>query len=216
MKNQKLRYGNVCIILMLFISSLLIMWPVLPATISAVLLVNFCISIDEKDGIKIQKYTHAKTAVYIGFTLMFAFSAILFAHYKILNMQGYINFGLDEIHTIYSSCINNIMQGRIFSNFGLYLRFNITLLFIYAVVAFFIASFLYFIAETGNKKPRPNRHKTLRPTAEIKKQFENGMGVREAVQNFKRGIMRNYSGIVQLFILRPRVFIFLVINYLLF
>ena len=216
MKNQKLRYGNVCIILMLFISSLLIMWPVLPATISAFLLVNFCISIDEKDGIKIKKYTHAKTALYIGLTLMFAFPAILFVYDKIFNMQEYINFGLDEIHTVYSSCINNIVQGRIFSNFGLYLKFNITLLFIYAVVAFFITSFLFFLAETGNKKARPNRHKTLRPTAEIKKPLENGMGVREAVQNFKCGVKRNCSGILQLFILRPRVLIFLVINYLLF
>jgi len=69
MKNQKLRYGNVCIILMLFISSLLIMWPVLPATISAFLLVNFCISIDEKDGIKIKKYTHRCVKKLLGNTL---------------------------------------------------------------------------------------------------------------------------------------------------
>lgn len=242
-------FMGVVLAVLLFVTA----WPVLPMagaiTLFVVVLYRFCF--DERE--KAEKYARTKVAFGCGIGLMALLPiSILFTN---LIQQNDLSLHINEVRTIFDSCINNIMNFDITSNFQLYFTSNIIIWGIFLVAAFLVAAYFFYIIErnttdddsyTGGKKSNTFKEFVLnmvflpdettdgaerepedeidgftnpkQPTKQAvkQKQAEHTAKIKHTVQKSKQESVPSFLSAFGIFLIRPRLTIFLAVNYFLF
>ena len=241
-------FMGVVLAVLLFVTA----WPVLPMagaiTLFVVVLYRFCF--DERE--KAEKYARTKVAFGCGIGLMALLPiSILFTN---LIQQNDLSLLINVVLTIFDSCINNIMNFDITSNFQLYFTSNIIIWGIFLVAAFLVAAYFFYIIErnttdddsyTGGKKPKTLKkfilnliflpdetEKTDKVEQEPEdetdetdgftnpkqptKQAEYTAKIKHTAQKSKQESVPSFLSAFGIFLIRPRLTIFLAVNYFLF
>ena len=221
-------------------------WPVLPMAgaiaVLVILLYEFGYSAQEKA----EKYAKTKLAFGCGVGFMIALPIYLYMEHLLQVQENGMNSYITEIQAIFDKCVSNISSLDFASNFKLYFTANTIIWGIFLVTAFFVAAYFFYIFEkdksdddscTGGKKPKTFKEFILNmiflpdetadvaerepedeATAKPKKmeQAEYTARIKHTAQKPKQEVAPNYLGVFQIFLVRPRLFLFLAANYLLF
>lgn len=241
-------FMGVVLAMLLFVTA----WPVLPMagaiTLFVTVLYKFCF--DERE--KTEKYAKTKVAFGCGIGLM-ALLPISFLFTNLIQKND-LSLHINEIRTIFDSCINNIMNFDITSNFQLYFTSNIIIWGIFLIAAFFVTAYFFYIFErdisdndshTRNKKPKTLKEFILNliflpdetektdkveqePEDETDetdsftnpkqpaKQAEHTTKIKHTAQKSKQESVPSFLSAFGIFLIRPRLTIFLAVNYFLF